>query len=47
MDQGPLVAHSGENFLSKRVLSLGAFFFRFKSNYLDEEKKKNKTKGDL
>jgi len=39
------VAHSGGNFLPKRVLFLGALFFRFKSKLILRGKEKNPNGG--
>jgi len=40
-----IVAHSGGNFLPKRVLFLRAFFFRFKSKLSFRGKEKNPNGG--
>ena len=40
-----IVAHSGGKFLPKRVLFLGAFFFRFKSKLSVRGKEKNPNVG--
>jgi len=45
MDRVLIVAHSGWNFLPKRVLFLGAFFFRFKSKLSFRGKEKNLNGG--
>jgi len=45
MDLELIVAHSGGNFLPKRVLFLGVFFFRFQSKLSLRGKEKNPNGG--